>query len=817
MKKLQILFCIFLLFRLQIAFSQSFSIKGRITDSSQQPVEDAQIFIEGTSYKAFSDILGNYELKISDAGTYKIGVLKFGLKSASGLVTVSGATTTLDFVLMGIENAIDEVEIEGQKENTFGITRLKSVEGFTINESKKSEVIVMNDVVANTATNNARQIFAKVPGLNIWENDPAGLQLSIGARGLSPTRTSNFNLRQNGYDISADPIGYPESYYTPPTEALEKIEILRGAASLQYGPQFGGMINFQMKKGPKNKPFELISRQTGGSFGFFNSFNSIGGTKGKLNYYSFYQYKRGDGWRQNSAFEAHTGYANLNYKASEKLSIGGDFTAMHNLAQQPGGLNNFYFEQDPRQSRRARNWFKVQWLLAAVYADYKLSDKTKINTRFFFNNSARLSLGNLTRIDRNDDVSIPRTLIWDNFLNIGNETRLLHNYSIQGRKAVLLTGFRAFQGHTHSRQGDGNTASGPDFFYTNPNNLENSDYRFVNTNGSFFAENVLFINNRFSITPGFRYEYIRTEADGYYNLRVLDGAGNVVVQNKVFENRAYPRAGIFLAGLGTSFRPNEHLELYANFSQNYRAVTFSDIRIRNPNFKIDPNIKDERGYNADLGLRGNVKHYLNFDVSLFYMSYQDRIGNVLRSDAESQFIEYRYQTNISDSRTYGIEAFAELDFIKLFNPSSKNLSLSFFNNISINDSRYINSQDASVRNKRVETVPYLTWRTGFTSRYKNWAATLQSGYVSSQFADATNATSLNTNFGTGATGVIGEIPAYFVADFSVKYYWKYLIAEAGINNLTNTIYYTRRAASYPGPGILPSDPRNFYITLGVKF
>ena len=95
-------------------------------------------------------------------------------------------------------------------------------------------------------------------GLNIWESDGAGVQLGIGGRGLSPNRNSNFNTRQNGYDISADPLGYPESYYSPPLEAIERIEIVRGAASLQYGTQFGGMLNFKFKKGtPKvNKGVE---------------------------------------------------------------------------------------------------------------------------------------------------------------------------------------------------------------------------------------------------------------------------------------------------------------------------------------------------------------------------------------------------------------------------------------------------------------------------------------------------------------------------------------------------------------------------------
>ena len=57
--------------------------------------------------------------------------------------------------------------------------------------------------------------------------------------------------------MSADALGYPESYYSP-MEA-EKIEIIRGAASIQYGPQFGGLVNFILHKGSEDKPLEVAS------------------------------------------------------------------------------------------------------------------------------------------------------------------------------------------------------------------------------------------------------------------------------------------------------------------------------------------------------------------------------------------------------------------------------------------------------------------------------------------------------------------------------------------------------------------------------
>ena len=146
---------------------------------------------------------------------------------------------------------------------------MNDVEGITINAGKKNEVILVDQSIGNIASNNSRQIYSQVPGLNIFENDDAGIQLNIGGRGLNPNRSSNFNTRQNGYDISADVLGYPESYYTPPAESLQEIQIIRGAASLQYGTQFGGLVNFIFKEPIKEKPLEILTRNSIGSFNLF--------------------------------------------------------------------------------------------------------------------------------------------------------------------------------------------------------------------------------------------------------------------------------------------------------------------------------------------------------------------------------------------------------------------------------------------------------------------------------------------------------------------------------------------------------------------
>ena len=295
---------------------------------------------------------------------------------------------------------LSEVIITGQKIREFELQRLNDVEGTSIYAGKKTEVILVDQSMANLASNNSRQIYSQISGLNIYQNDDAGIQLHIGGRGLDPNRTSNFNTRQNGYDISADVLGYPESYYTPPAEAIKNIQIIRGAASLQYGTQFGGLINFIMKD-PPNKKFEFITRNSIGSNLLFTNFTSVGGKNKKFSYFSYYNFKRGNGFRQNSRFNSNNFYIHFNYAISTKTSISSEISYIKYLAKQAGGLSDRMFNTDPYQSNRSRNWFYLNWLLYNFKLNHKFSDKSSFLFNFFGLKADRNSIGFRTnRVDQ---------------------------------------------------------------------------------------------------------------------------------------------------------------------------------------------------------------------------------------------------------------------------------------------------------------------------------------------------------------------------------------------------------------------------------
>ena len=818
-------FNLFILLVLSLPATAQFKITGKVVNKETgQAIELAQVYNKTTNTLINTDIRGEFELSELAAGDYELVVFSYEYQVMERVVSLT-KDLDLRFALEQLGRDLTEVVVSQQREEIFGITRLRPVEGTAIYAGKKNEVVLVDQTVGNLAANNARQVYSQVVGLNIYDNVDAGLQLNIGGRGLDPNRTANFNTRQNGYDISADVLGYPESYYTPPAEALEQIQVIRGAASLQYGTQFGGLINFKMKKPNPAKKLEVVSRQSYGSFNLFTSFNSLSGTTGKFSYYTYFNYKRGDGYRANSDFESKNWFGNFNYQLSDRTSLSLDLTYLNYLAQQAGGLTDSQFAENPNFSNRSRNWFEVNWKLAALKLEHKLSAKTDLSITLFGLDAERNALGfrgnpvelnqnPVTALDEqenNGDFVNPRDLIKSQFQNWGAEVRLLTRYQARGKDAVLLLGSKYYHANNGAQQGPGSRSTDADFSFATdrfPDYASQSDFSFPNRNLAIFGENIFFLSDKLSLTPGFRYEFIKTESEGVYNQVNFDIAGNPIFNQQLTDNRTLDRS-FFLLGVGLSYDHSDNLELYANISQNYRSVTFSDIRVVSPTFIIDPNISDEEGFTADLGIRGKWGDALSYDVGGFGLLYDDRIGIILDNRAN------RVRKNIGKAFIYGLEAFADWNLLEALKVGNGQYKLNWFVNGAVTQSEYIQSEENNVEGKRVEFIPTFNLKTGINAGYRNFLASVQFTYLSEQFTDVEN--SRVPAAGDAREGVIGEIPAYSILDLSLSYAYKKWRIETGINNLLDNDYFTRRATGYPGPGIIPSDPRTFYFTLGLKF
>lgn len=808
-------FSSFVLLCFTMTISAQISVSGKVTGKDGAPVEDAEVYLKEIQVLTTTNSEGDFEFTSLSGGKYTIIVFAYEYEVFEKELTFD-KSFNINIALETIEaKQLSEVVLTQRREQVFALQKLKKVEGTAIYAGKKSEVVLVENIIGNTAANNARQIYSQVVGLNIYENGDAGLQLNIGGRGLDPNRSANFTVRQNGYDISADALGYPESYYTPPAEALQKIQVVRGAASLQYGPQFGGLINFKFKKPSQNKKIEWISRQTLGSFDLKTSFNSLSGTVGDFSYYTYFNYKEGNGFRANSNFNSRNYFGQFNYQLSKKTKLTFEATLFNYLAKQAGGLTDVQFIENPDFSNRNRNWFDVDWQLFTLRLDHRFSEKTDFSVYVSTLDASRQAVGFRTnRVSQPDIPTEPRELLKDEFNNIAAEARLLTRYTLGEKDAVFLIGSKYYQSFNKQQQGPGSAASGPDFNFATeefPNFERQSRFEFPNLNLAVFGENIYNLSDNFSITPGFRFEYINTESEGSFRRILLDLAGNPLVNEEIPESNNFERA-FFLFGLGASYKLNPSLEAYANISQNYRSVTFNDIRVVNPTLVVDQNITDEDGFTADLGVRGRYHNFFTYDISVFGLVYQDRLGEILAIDDSDNSV-FRRRGNIGDAFIYGLETFADVNLKEIAFLSLDKLKLNYFLNLALTNSEYTNSQETNVRGNQVEFIPEINLKTGLSFGYGNLLGSLQYTYLSEQFTDATNAPQdVNDN----QRGIEGTIPAYDILDFSLSYTYKKFKLEAGINNLLDNSYFTRRATGYPGPGIIPSEPRTFYTTLQFR-
>ena len=466
------------------------------------------------------------------------------------------------------------------------------------------------------------------------------------------------------------------------------------------------------------------------------------------------------------------------------------------------------FAEDARQSNRDRNWFQVKWNLLNLHWDARLSQGLKLQTQVYALMAQRYALGYRPNRPSQPDNGAARDLLKGDFNTLGFESRLVKSYQLGAQTQNLLAGIRIYNGKSKSVQGNVNNPGARDFTFHDPGSEVLNDYTLPNNNVALFAEQWFKLSDRWSLSPGMRWEWIRTQAQGIYREVVRDLRDSIISDNRITEHRELPRS-FFIAGLGLNYSCNDQLDLYGNLSQNYRSVTFSDIRTINPSFEIDKDISDERGWSADMGIRGTIKDLVRFDISVFYLYYGNRIGEYYYARPNGQVV--RKRGNIGASQVTGLESFFEVDVLDLFRTGdSFNVALRWYNNLALTHSAYTKSIIPNVKGSQVEYVPFVNWKTGLEWRYKFLKATAQMSYLSRQFADATNAKD------GGYSGVNGLIPAFALFDFSLSMNWKRYLLEASVNNIADARYFTRRATGYPGPGIIPGEGRSFYLTLGIR-
>ena len=670
------------------------------------------------------------------------------------------------------------VEAEAESDHAVQGPFLPDVQGTKINVGKKTTMLDLDALPAINASN-YRQALLQTPGLILSEESSP--LLSIGYRGLEPHRTQYTQVLKDGIPIHADQLGYPEAYYVPPLDTVDRIEFIRGGGSLMYGPQPGGALNYVTHRPRLDREFSGATSNTFGSDSAWNSFSYLDGTTGRLGYYGYFNHRESDGFRAaNSDILLNAGLIKLALDADGPSRWFLTLETYREAHGEPGGLTltrgaqDVNYDVNREASSRQFDRFELERDAATLSFEQDLdagqfvgrawvSDYTRYSRRQRGGGFGALPTG--ANAATNDIEN-------QDFKTYGVEGRFRRDWGGESQHVFTVGAqvFRSDSPRTDLRGASANATTG----VLRIASQRDMDYTPV------FAEN-LFRFGDFSITPGVRIERYEQSV----NTRFVDPAA--AARTRVDRNT------VPLFGLGAAFNLSMDSMVYFNATESYRPPIFTEAVPNSTTTVVVGDLAEGSSWQSDLGFRSTAIANLVLDASVFYMNFDDKIGGAGTTADPLR--------NIGEIKYRGVEAALSYDFFGAVTPSEPKLNGLL--NVTLLDAEITRDSVATRVGKTPQYAPDYVLRAGLIyAPTESRKIALLATFVDDSFADDSN---------TAAR----FMPGYSVWDLSGE--WQIsdgpLTALAGINNLLDEEYYAR----IRNDGIDPAPGRNFYLGLRAGF
>jgi len=682
-----------------------------------------------------------------------------------------------------------EAGYEGKVQGPF----LPPVVDTKIYSGKKTSVVDF-DAMPQIQTDNYRQAFSKTPGLLVSELSNPSL-LSLGSRGIGdPHETQNLLVMKDGIPFVADMFGYPTVYYAPPFESIDRLEYFRGGASLLYGPQPGGALNYVTHMPRRDKQWSVHAQQIFGSDNLLSTYAAIDGTVDRLGYLGYFSRRSGDSFRDdNSDYETYGGSFKLVIDADKPTRWIFNMDAFDADSGEPGGLrfapraNALLYQRDRDAAQLMHDRVQVERYMPSLTVEHDLSEQTLVTATAYGGYFGRYS----KRQQGTGFGTLPSGSSADNnvqqlqeFYTFGTDVRLRHDWHAFENKHTLAAGFTTYYSDSPYTTRRGNA---PD---AESGELRQKVQR-ESIYGAPFIENK-FTYQRFSVTPAFRLENIAQNIDERVNL----GTGETPTPSALSKDSSVETVPLF--GIGAAYDLGAQSEIYGNASQGYKTKTYADAVPLGANDTVSDDLDPGKTWTYEIGVRGTPTPWLTFDTSVFYIDYKDRFGRVGRNIQ-----------NVGRSKTYGWDAAAELDVVGLTDRIADTKygetvgSFSLYGNVELLDAEFVSGP---VDGMTPQYAPDYLVRAGLIWRLRDRVKVALLG----TFVDDHWANDNNGNFSATDPGSTGRIPGYMVWDLTAEakvYQGKFDASIiAGINNLFDEDYYSRIRSN----GIDPAYGRNFY-------
>ena len=672
-----------------------------------------------------------------------------------------------------------------------------------------------------------------VPGINGYADDGIGnSRLSIGIRGLNPRRSSRILILEDGVPIQPALYIYPNMYYNPPSDRIDRVEVVKGSGAIKYGPQtMGGVINYYTKR-PRNE-FGGKLKIKAGENNFLSLFSEIGGF-GNEKFKPEFQllYKQGDGFRENNGFEQVNGTLKLSYNKSQDenyyLKVN---TNYENSNATYTGLTQYSFKTNPRYNPKKDDNFKLFRTAVDLITTKRLSSNlTKSTTAFvsFFdrrwwrendifasvadsassNPTAQPYYETMNLIRRGngkDNFGILRTFYVGGVEQVfsykdspfGISSFLSNNSSLEVGGRVYFERFiddKKSGAKTDSREGIYFIPAASDD--EQPIIVGQSHHYQTTAFSGFVSENIEF--EKFTLNPGLRLEVFEQE-------RVDRLAGSVYQDKSIID---------LLPGVGfiTKFST---INFFGGIHRGFTPPSSGTLKILN--FGGTPedqglNLEAEKSWNKEFGVRGDYS-MINFEVSGFHIGIENLVaagrGTAFKNLGRVNTMGLELNMNLISSKLSGFLPDLHLIYAFLNTEVSEGI-------IKSNVSGTVGS-DVSIKGKELPYAPAHTVTAGFSRIGKKLSYRLDFRYVDEVFTDFENI------MREDKLGIQGAIPSYSFINFSADYKVStgsriFLVGK----NITDEIYIGSRLHSNPGQplanlssGILPGPRRQ--INLGFEY
>lgn len=674
------------------------------------------------------------------------------------------------------------VEAEAESDHFVQGPFLPDVQGAKINVGKKTTILDF-DSQPRINGNNYRQALAQAPGLVLSEETSP--LVSIGYRGLEPHRAQFTQLLKDGVPIHADQFGYPEAYYTPPLDTVDRIEFVRGGAALLYGPQPGGALNYVTHRPRTDRAFSGSTLHTAGSNDYYSTFSHVDGTVGRIGYYGYFNHRQSDGIRSaNSDYSLSAWLGRLALDATTNSRWLLSFETYEEEHGEPGGLtfttgaNAANYLADRHAPSRRFDRFNLDRDAVSLIWERDFTNGTFAWRSWaidYVRASRRQGGGGFGTLPTGPSALV-NTIERQQFSTYGTEARVRYEWGAR-HQHILSAGAQLYGSDSPRTDSRGAT---PD---ATAGVIQTKSQRNV-LYAPIYFEN-LFRVGSLSLTPGFRLESVRQEVRELANV-ARTTAGNPLAARD--DSRSVP-----LFGFAAAWDLPAKSQLYANTSQSFRPMIFTQAVPNGATQVVNGDLAEGRAVQFEFGYRAQVRSGLVVDVSVFHLEFDDQIGTLALPGGRSTV------ANVGRAVHRGVEASVQQDLLRLFKSGAK-AELILYANALLLDAEF---KEGAFAGRIPQYAPKHVVRTGlFYSRNSSLKLGLTGTLTASSFADDNN---------TGER----RVPAYAVWDLTAE--WRVPHSPfrliGGVNNVFDDDYYSRVRAD----GIDPAPRRNFYLGAALEY